>query len=122
MTGPVRLPARRASPRDPWAVVTGVWLVVTAVGGVLPPLGPRGFQAGGAGYHLVGFSVLTVLLSRRLPPSRAAAAAWLYGLLLEGVQWFLPHRGAELEDLLVNLVAVAVGLVGVAVWRTATDR
>jgi glycopeptide antibiotics resistance protein len=118
VTEPGRLPARG----DPWGLVTGVWMVVTAVGGVLPPLGPHGFQPGGAGYHLVGFSVLTVLFSRRLPPWRAAAAAWLYGLALEGVQGFLPHRSAELADLLVNLVAVTVGLVAVAVWRVRTDR
>jgi VanZ family protein len=38
------------------------------------------------------------------------------------VQGFLPHRSAELADLLVNLVAVTVGLVAVAVWRVRTDR
>lgn len=84
---------------------------------MLPPVGPKGLQAGGPGYHLVGFSVLTALLSRSLPPVQAAAAAWLYGLLLEALQSFVPYRGAELVDVGVNTVAVILGLVGVEIVR-----
>lgn len=98
-------------------VLTAAWMVLTGVGGMLPPLGPRGYQAGGPAYHLVGFSVLTVLLSRWLPPAWAAVAAWLYGLLLEGLQSLVPYRGAEVADLAVNAAAVALGLVAVAVKR-----
>lgn len=106
-------------------VMTLAWMAAIAigVGGLLPPLGPSGFQLGGALYHLVGFSVLTVLLSRTLPWARAAAVAWLYGVLLEGVQAFFPYRGAEVADLAVNLVAVVLGLVAVAVrraWQAAS--
>ncbi len=88
-------------------------MAVTAVGGLLPPLGPHGYQPGGPAYHLVGFSVLTVLLSARRPAFQAAALAWAYGLLLEGVQSFVPYRGAELADVGVNLVAVALGALAV---------
>lgn len=105
-----------------WRVWTFAWTVAVGVGGVLPPLGPHGFQPGGAAYHLVGFSVLTVLLSRRMPAGRAAALAWLYGLVMEGVQSLLPYRGAELGDLAVNLVAVALGMVAVAVRGLAPGR
>ncbi|MER3457073.1 MAG: hypothetical protein C4303_08780 [candidate division GAL15 bacterium] len=97
-------------------------MLATAVGGVLPPLGPHGLQPGGPGYHLVGFSGLTVLLAQRLPPARAAVLAWLYGLLLEGVQRCLPYRAAQLEDLLVNLLAVVLGLVAVGVWQAGVGR
>ncbi|GBD29473.1 hypothetical protein HRbin32_00563 [bacterium HR32] len=104
-------------------VMTLAWMAAIGVGGLLPPLGPSGFQPGGTLYHLVGFSVLTVLLSRTLPWARAAAVAWLYGVLLEGVQAFFPYRGAEVADLAVNLVAVVLGLVAVAVrraWQAAS--
>lgn len=84
-------------------------MAVTAVGGLLPPLGPHGYQPGGPAYHFVGFSVLTVLLSATRPPVQAAALAWAYGLLLEGVQYFVPYRGAELGDVVMNLVAVVLG-------------
>lgn len=107
---------------DLWRVWAFAWMVAVGVGGLLPPLGPHGFQAGGPAYHLVGFSVLTVLLSRAMPAGRAAALAWVYGLALEGVQGFLPYRGAELGDLAVNLVAVALGMVAVAVRRLAGTR
>ncbi len=101
---------------------TALWMAVTAAGGMLPPLGPHGFQAGGPGYHLVVFGVLTVLLAQSMPTGRAALAAWLYGLALEAVQSFLPYRGAELQDLGVNLVAVTAGAVAVAILRVWQAR
>ncbi len=99
-------------------MLTAAWMVLTAVGGMLPPLGPHGYQPGGPAYHLVGFSVLTVLLARFLRPVRAAAGAWLYGLALEGLQSLVPYRSAEVTDLAVNLVAVVLGLVLVELRRT----
>ncbi len=98
-------------------MITLAWMAAIGVGGLLPPLGPSGVQFGGTLYHLVGFSVLTVLLSGTTPRVRAAAVAWLYGALLEGVQAFVPYRGAEILDLAANLVAVVLGLVAVAVRR-----
>lgn len=104
-------------------VISAAWMAAIGVGGLLPPLGPSGFQPGGTLYHLVGFSVLTVLLSRTMPPARSAALAWTYGALLEGVQAFFPYRGAEVTDLAANLVAVVLGVLAVALaraWQAAS--
>ena len=41
----------------------------------------------------------------------------LYSTLLEGLQYFLPGREANLSDLAANVVGILAGLVIVALWR-----
>ena len=65
--------------------------------------------------HMTAFFVLTGLLQMAYLPSQGLRAAVLlfgYGLLIEGVQLWLPHRSAELKDLLVDALGIAMGLVG----------
>ncbi len=116
-------PASRARSIRWDRVITLAWIAAIGIGGLLPPLGPAGIQFGGPLYHLVGFSVLTVLLCRTTSRPRAATLAWLYGAVLEGVQAFFPYRGAEVMDLAANLVAVVLGLLAVEVgqaWQAAS--
>ena len=78
------------------------------VASLLPPsLGGRG----GTLWHLIGYGALAALLAGWQPGGRAAALAWGYGVLLEGLQGLAPYRTAEAWDLAVNAGAVAVGLV-----------
>jgi VanZ family protein len=65
--------------------------------------------------HGIAFVLLTVALLAAyfprgpfwIPVSLLAA----YGLLIEAVQAFIPYRSAELHDLVVDFVGIAVGVV-----------
>lgn len=102
-----------------WRVLTGVWMVIVLVGSLLPPgVGGRG----GDIWHLLGFGVLTLLLTVWMPVGMSAGVAWAYGVLLEGMQWLTRYRDAEARDLLVNAAGVAVGLLAWAVLRRGVRR
>src|SRR5687767_12034055 len=66
---------------------------------------PASSQAGELGWdklnHAAAFSVLAFVASlgfRRF--ALAALGLWLYGVLIEVVQWFIPTRSADWADLL----------------------
>jgi hypothetical protein len=79
--------------------------------------------------HFAGFAALAFLVDYSLPGSRSAYWRWqlplllFYGGLIEIVQGFLPHRSADLLDLLAN----AAGLIAYGglrpllalIWRPA---
>lgn len=93
-----------------WRAFTIVWMGIVCIVSLLPPgLGGRG----GGIWHLLGYGILTVLLTGWLPPATSAAAAWGYGAVLEAVQWLTPYRDADASDLLLNAAGVAGG---VLVW------
>ncbi len=68
--------------------------------------------------HSGAYLVLTWLLRRAMAQGASAgsvllpaALAWGYGSLMEGIQVFLPYRSAEVKDLVVNAVGVAIAMV-----------
>lgn len=99
-----------------WRLLTALWMLAILVGSLLPPnLGGRG----GPGWHGVGYGVLVLLMATWQPPVVAASLAWVYGALMEGLQWLVRYRDAQVEDLVANAAAVIVGLV---VWALARRR
>lgn len=44
------------------------------------------------------------------------------GLLSEGVQWLLPYRGYDINDLVANTIGVTLGFVAVILYRQVTRR
>ena len=91
-------------------------MLAILVGSLLPPnLGGRG----GPGWHVVGYGVLVLLLSTWQPPIASASLAWVYGALMEGLQWLVKYRDAQVEDLVANAAAVIVGLV---IWALTLRR
>ena len=82
-----------------------------------PPDNPV-FRLGDVILHAAAFSYLTaafVLMDQAAQLNRALAIrATLvmlgYGIFLEGVQWFVPARSAELKDLGVDLLGILLGL------------
>ena len=104
-----------------WKVATAAWMVVMIVGAVLPHVpSPRlgSFRPlDGPGGHIVASGILTVLLQTQLPAARAMGLAWTYGAALEGAQWFIAYRSAELVDLLMNAIGVLAAWVMVLAWR-----
>lgn len=63
--------------------------------------------------HGVTFTVLTALLQlAHLPQRPLATAFWMlgYGLFIELVQHWLPGRYAEVKDVLVDCLGIALGL------------
>lgn len=90
-----------------WRAVTAVWMGVLLAGSLLPTtMG----APGGAGWHLAGYAILGALLARW----RTVGTAWLlgagYGALIEAIQWAVHYRAAEVGDLVVNGVGVALGI------------
>ncbi len=99
-----------------WRILTGAWMLAILVGSLLPlDLGGRG----GPGWHLLGYGVLVVLLATWQPPLASAAMAWAYGALMEGLQWLVRYRDAQVVDLVANAAAVAAGLL---IWLVAVRR
>ncbi|MDR5709628.1 MAG: hypothetical protein QN140_07365 [Armatimonadota bacterium] len=79
--------------------------------GLLPEEVNPGLPISGAPSHLVAFLVL-VLLLRRWPLSAcaAAAAAWAYGIGIEGMQGLVGWRAVELGDVVANAAGILLGL------------
>lgn len=52
--------------------------------------------------------------------SRASVLAWGlcvgYGVLMEALQYFVPGRGAQLFDLLADIVGTSVGILAMDMW------
>ena len=98
-----------------WRAASPVWMGILLAGSLLPSaMG----APGGPGWHLLGYAILGALLGQRYP----VGTAWLlgsgYGALVEGIQWAVRYRAAEVGDLLVNGLGVAIGLlVGRAALR-----
>ncbi len=82
-------------------------MVIILVASLLPEgVGGRG----GAVWHLLGYGVLVALLAAFQPWATAAGVAWVYGAIIEGLQWLVPYRAAEGGDLLTNAAGVVLGL------------
>jgi len=99
-----------------WVVIIA-WLSLSA--NVKVPPGVFGWDKFNhfAAYALLSLLLIHTLQARRHPSARLLAVSWLicvvYGLLLEGLQWFMETgRQAEAGDLLANaLGALAVCVV-----------
>lgn len=90
-------------------------------------LPPAAGARGGVGWHLAGYTVLGALLSRVRPPGAAwTIGAWAigtaYGALIEGLQWVVGYRTAELLDAAVNAAGVAIGLAAALLAERAWGR
>ncbi len=62
--------------------------------------------------HFIGYALLSLSLSGALSRRRIFVApllAVLFGLLMEGVQLFIPTRDASLMDIGINILGVAMG-------------
>ena len=57
--------------------------------------------------------------------SRASVLAWGlcvgYGVLMEALQYFVPGRGAQLFDLLADIVGASVGILAMDMWMNRSD-
>jgi len=93
--------------------VTGIWMGLILIGSFIPA---GGGGPNGAGWHLVGYAILSALLARWLALWPAGLLAWGYGAAVEAVQWVLPTRNAEVGDLAANAAGVAVGLIATWAW------
>ncbi len=96
-----------------WRGVTGIWMGLILIGSFIPA---GGGGPNGAGWHVVGYAILSALLARWLAPWPAGLLAWGYGAAVEAVQWVLPTRNAEVGDLAANAAGVAVGLIATWAW------
>ena len=102
-----------------WRAATLLWMVAILVGSLLPRPGPA---PGGTGWHVAGYAVLGALGGRWL----AAWLVWLlatgYGALIEGLQWLVRYRSAELSDLMADAVGALVGLIFSGIWTGLRRR
>ncbi len=89
---------------------------------VVPSIG--GGINGGPAAHCLAYSTLSCtagifLILKKIPWSltKAAAAAALYGGLIELVQYFIPYRSCEAEDFAVNCIAALAGMTMAGILR-----
>ncbi|MDR7416260.1 MAG: hypothetical protein QN193_07895 [Armatimonadota bacterium] len=94
-----------------WRVGAVAWMALVGTLGLLPEEVNPGLPLSGAPSHLVALLVLVVLL-RRWPLSAcgAAAAAWAYGVGIEGLQGLVGWRTVELGDVAANAAGILLGL------------
>lgn len=98
----------------------GFWLalIFASYMAFAPPKAIPNFQLSGVILHAVTFAVLTYGVRMAYFPS-ARPKAWLvaslwmlaYGVGIELVQSFTPQRVAEVFDVMVDILGIAVGLV-----------
>ncbi|MDP3703328.1 MAG: VanZ family protein [Candidatus Omnitrophota bacterium] len=102
-----------------WRGVTGIWMGLILIGSFIPA---GGGGPNWAGWHVVGYAILSALLARWLAAWPAGLLAWGYGAVVEAVQWVLPTRNAEVGDLVANAAGVAVGLIATWAWPRLRRR
>jgi VanZ family protein len=117
-------------------VVTIVYVLALTAAILVPPTDPRD----GAGWdtaispelqnalHMPAFAVLFLLVITWVAPHRwsmillsaVALACAVYGLILEWLQAAaIPGRMGSLDDTLLNVAGVVVGVVAALIWRHA---
>jgi VanZ family protein len=108
-----------------WLVLAGFWIpLLGASYAAFAPQGvPMPFQVSDIILHAAAFTYLTAAL--RLAHFSGGAwwksAAWMlaYGVFIEVVQSFEPTRDAELKDIAVDMVGIALGL---GLYRLVFER
>ena len=116
----------RPSTLDLRNFLSGVWILVfwsCAAAVLVLALIPVPESMPGTGWdisnHGLASSVLAILGFRAYPRHLAAVIVGLfcYGMLIEGLQSFLPYRFAEWEDVLADGSGIALGCVLEALYR-----
>lgn len=102
-----------------WPAATLVWMAGILIASLLPGAAPA---PSGTAWHLVGYGVLGALGGQW----QAAWVVWLlatgYGAVIEGLQWLLPYRLAEVADLLMNALGALAGLLITRAWARLHRR
>lgn len=83
------------------AVIILVFSIISDVGGGIN----SGMFAHGSAYGLLSFTFGLYLRGKqtKYPLITAALSAACFGSLIEGLQYFIPYRSCQIEDLIVNL-------------------
>ena len=108
-----------------WLIVIGFWIPLAfATYAAFAPHGvPMPFQVSDVILHASAFTYLTAALWFAHHPGDRGwkPAAWMlaYGIAIELTQSFEPTRDAELKDVLVDVVGIALGL---ALYRGVVSR
>jgi VanZ family protein len=135
MGGPARSLSRERLLRLAYVLPAGVWAVVLLAMAVARDLGPLDQMQVVAHQDLAGHFVEYVVLGALLAfalmhatdqtPLEAflvtVALGALYGLLLEGVQLFLPWRTASASDAVANTLGAVLGA-AISIYVIATRR
>lgn len=90
-----------------WRAATLIWMAGILIVSLLP--GPAAAPSG-ALWHLIGYAVLGALWGWWQTPWVVWLLGTAYGAAIEGLQWLVPYRRAELGDLLLDALGVLVGL------------
>jgi VanZ family protein len=112
-----------APPR--WLILIGFWVpfVFTTYAAFAPEGVPMPFRVSDIVLHACAFTYLTAALwfAHLSTNNGWKPAAWMlaYGIAIELIQSFEPTRTAELKDLLVDVIGIALGL---AFYRSVVTR
>jgi VanZ family protein len=107
-----------------WLVLT-VLLLVPNPAAVLFGLRPARSMAGFSGIHFFTFLTLALLVSAaRFPVRRRVQWSVLvvYAIVVESLQWFVPHRTVELRDYAQNLAGLSAGALLLVAWEGWHNR
>ncbi len=103
-----------------WRAATLAWMAAILVASLLPPAAGA---PGGPFWHLVGYGVLGAVWGWWQPAWIVWLLATGYGAAIEGLQWLVPYRMAEVGDLLTNALGALVGLAITRAWaKVRQDR
>lgn len=102
-----------------WRLGTVGWLAGILIVSLLPG---GAATPGGALWHLVGYGVLGALWGRWQAFWRVWLLGTAYGATIEGLQYLVPYRRAELGDLLVNAAGMLLGLAAARLWTRPAAR
>ena len=88
--------------------MVGTYIASVLPQDIAPTLGPLSDEW----THFLAFAVLTILLrlSYRITAVQTTLFLFLYGVLIEILQYFTPNRCAETLDVAADMIGVAIGL------------
>ncbi|MCZ2355644.1 MAG: VanZ family protein [Bacteroidia bacterium] len=94
-----------------WQIIFGIYVLIITVLATWPISLPE-IPGGDKTNHIMAFAVMIVLIKQAWPKGHwmlHLLCCFLYGILIEVMQSFLPFRVASIGDIIADIVGILIG-------------
>ena len=92
-----------------YKILTGIWAIVILVTMAMPSVGGPEVPFVAEAVHFGEFFVLGLLLAKSFDRPYFLAGGFLYGILVESMQFSIPGRMFSFGDMTINIVGLVFG-------------
>lgn len=106
--------------------LTIAWTGIVAALSLSPVTPSQIHQIGDKAEHFIAYALLSFLATRGWSGTRFLFPSFLiilgFGVLMEGLQWYVPGRSLEGLDMVANGLGAFAGLIMAAVWQLGRTK